>query len=119
MELFNSFIAPSLYNAYTGWGAPAAGACRQPTTLQLLYAAGCLGAHIKAHSKACLATVTQSPAGLDFVWPFLLHYPTNRIAVIDDICMCHPTNKTGSPSIYAAGRWSGLLAGCWRRRCRR
>ena len=27
------------------------------------------------------------PPGLDFVWPFLLHYPRDRIAVIDDVCM--------------------------------
>ena len=37
------------------------------------------------------------------MWPFLLHYPTNRIAVIDDVCMFHPINKTGSTSIYSAG----------------
>ncbi|PSC68261.1 Sorbitol dehydrogenase [Micractinium conductrix] len=41
MNFFDSFIRPSLYNAYVGWG-------------------------------------------LDFVWPFLLRYPKDRIAVIDE-----------------------------------
>jgi hypothetical protein len=39
------------------------------------------------------------------VWPFLLHYPRDRIAVIDDVCMLHPhtaEGKKGEGSIYAA-----------------
>lgn len=38
--------------------------------------------------------------GLDFVWPFLLKYPRNRIAVIDDVCMIHPAGKKKTQSIY-------------------
>lgn len=41
--------------------------------------------------------------GLDFVWPFLLKYPTNRIAVLDEVCMVHPEKKKGSKSIYSSG----------------
>ncbi|KAL4430961.1 hypothetical protein ABPG75_006217 [Micractinium tetrahymenae] len=43
--------------------------------------------------------------GLDFVWPFLLQYPRDRVAVIDDACMTHPhfaQAKKGEGSVYAA-----------------
>ncbi|KFM26396.1 hypothetical protein F751_4889 [Auxenochlorella protothecoides] len=41
--------------------------------------------------------------GLDFVWPFLLKYPKNRIAVIDEVCMVHPSKKLSGQSIYSSG----------------
>jgi len=33
--------------------------------------------------------------GLDSVWPALLHYPKDRVAVIDAACMSHPPSKGG------------------------
>lgn len=32
---------------------------------------------------------TESSWGLDYLWPFLLHYPLDKIAIIDDIEMIH------------------------------
>ncbi|GAB4822225.1 hypothetical protein N2152v2_009271 [Parachlorella kessleri] len=40
---------------------------------------------------------------LDFVWPFLLRYPQDKVAVIDEVCMGHPpSNSKQSASLYAA-----------------
>ena len=41
--------------------------------------------------------------GLDWVWPFKLGFPQNRIAIIDDVCVIHPTKATqslGKASMY-------------------
>lgn len=35
--------------------------------------------------------------GLDFIWPYLLRYPTNKIAVLDEVCVTH-TNAAGQRS---------------------
>lgn len=37
------------------------------------------------------------------MWPFLLKYPKNRIAVIDEVCMVHPSKKLSGQSIYSSG----------------
>jgi hypothetical protein len=124
MEFFQGFVRPSLHDAYTGWGEdlrcvwalfllwpwlgllpPAALACPAAR-----HQAGPPDAmpdtpHPSSHAcyRACLPL--PHPAGLDFVWPFLLHYPRDRIAVIDDVCMLHPhtaEGKKGEGSIYAA-----------------
>ncbi len=34
------------------------------------------------------------------MWPFLLRYPDDRVAVIDEVCMRHPTRKSGG-SLYS------------------
>ena len=45
---------------------------------------------------------TRAPAGLDFVWPFVLGYPRDRIAVIDAVCMVHPGKQEGGKaSLYS------------------
>ena len=31
--------------------------------------------------------------GLDWVWPFLLGYPQEKIAIINDICVVHPKKE--------------------------
>ena len=41
----------------------------------------------------------QSAWGLDFVWPKILGYPPNKIAIFDDISMKH-TREVGGGSIY-------------------
>eukprot|EP00887_Chlorella_sp_A99_P005466 scaffold1.g5466.t1 len=42
--------------------------------------------------------------GLDFTWPFLLKYPKDKIAVIDAVCMFHPSgSKPTGDSLYASG----------------
>ena len=39
--------------------------------------------------------------GLDFVWPFLLKYPKDKIAVLDDVCIYHPHSSAKSgPGLY-------------------
>ena len=41
--------------------------------------------------------------GLDWVWPFLLGYPQDKIAVIDDVCVIHPKKmlqREGKTSMY-------------------
>ncbi|GAB4816947.1 hypothetical protein N2152v2_003993 [Parachlorella kessleri] len=43
--------------------------------------------------------------GSDNLWPAFLKYPTNRIGVVDLVCMGHPKRKPGQPgagSIYTA-----------------
>ncbi len=52
-----------------------------------------------AHGKGGRHALAAAGWGLDHVWPFLLRYPLRQIAVIDDVCMWHPThraNKQGS-----------------------
>ena len=50
--------------------------------------------------------------GLDSVWPALLHYPKDRVAVIDTACMLHPPSEgvlgsvvddTDESSVYRPG----------------
>lgn len=36
--------------------------------------------------------------GIDFLLPFVLLYPHDKIAVIDRVCMIHPFVEDGSPS---------------------
>jgi len=31
--------------------------------------------------------------GLDWVWPFILGYPQEKIAIINDICVIHPKKE--------------------------
>lgn len=41
--------------------------------------------------------------GLDWIWPFLLGYPQERIAVIDEVCVIHPRKvlqQRGKVSMY-------------------
>lgn len=41
--------------------------------------------------------------GLDWVWPFKLGFPQDRIAIIDEVCVIHPTKATqslGKASMY-------------------
>ncbi len=41
--------------------------------------------------------------GLDWVWPFLLGYPQDKIAAIDDVCVIHPKKslqREGKTSMY-------------------
>ncbi len=46
--------------------------------------------------------------GLDFVWPFLLRYPRDRIAVVDQVCMFHPPSTPNKAnSVYNAGECRG------------
>lgn len=41
--------------------------------------------------------------GLDFIWPYLLHYPRDKIAVIDQVCMMHPPSTPNKAnSVYNA-----------------
>ena len=43
--------------------------------------------------------------GLDFVWPFLLRYPRDKIAVVDQVCMFHPPSTPNKAnSVYNAGQ---------------
>lgn len=38
---------------------------------------------------------------LDYIWPWLLGYPTDRIAVVDTVCMFHPgTDRKAPTSLY-------------------
>jgi hypothetical protein len=51
------------------------------------------------HATGRLLPAPAAGWGLDFVWPFLLRYPKQQIAVIDEVCMWHPkhgANKAGS-----------------------
>ena len=35
------------------------------------------------------------------MWPFLLKYPRNKVAIIDDVCMIHPRrHKEPGTSLY-------------------
>lgn len=38
--------------------------------------------------------------GLDFIWPFIMGYPRDRIAVIDDVCFYHPSSQLNKQSMY-------------------
>eukprot|EP00891_Asterochloris_glomerata_P006950 jgi/Astpho2/6950/Aster-01812 len=45
----------------------------------------------------------ESAYGLDWVWPFKLGFPQDRIAIIDEVCVIHPTKATqslGKASMY-------------------
>lgn len=46
--------------------------------------------------------------GLDYVWPYLLGYPHDGIAVIDDVCALHPASQPGKQSTYALKHPAGL-----------
>lgn len=35
--------------------------------------------------------------GLDWLWPFLLGYPSQQVAFIDDICVIHPRKELQDP----------------------
>ena len=54
----------------------------------------------------CLPTCTPHCAeghGLDWIWPYLLGYPQDRIAVIDEVCVIHPRHllqRRGKVSMY-------------------
>ena len=47
--------------------------------------------------------MASSGWGLDHIWPFLMRYPRDKIAVIDAVCMLHPTFdiQAGKESVYA------------------
>ena len=48
--------------------------------------------------------------GLDCVWPFLLGYPRDKVAVLDDVCMFHAADRrSGGASIYSAGGCSCVV----------
>ena len=54
---------------------------------------------------------THDATGLDFVWPFLLRYPKDRIAVIDEVCArAVPCCAVLCPEAVAADE--GVLALC-------
>ncbi|KAG7668622.1 hypothetical protein NADE_006671 [Nannochloris sp. 'desiccata'] len=42
--------------------------------------------------------------GLDFVWPFLLNFPRNKVAIVDGACVQHarPTEGDGRQRVYFA-----------------
>lgn len=42
------------------------------------------------YSSTLLFPSTPPSSGLDIVWPRLLGYPDNKIAIIDEVCMFHP-----------------------------
>lgn len=49
----------------------------------------------------CVHTFDQSPIGhgLDYLWPKILDYPSNKIAIIDEIIALHP-KKVGESNLY-------------------
>lgn len=47
---------------------------------------------------------TNARWGLDFVWPYLLHYPRDKIGVIDEVCVFHPpTSRAKGNTLYHVG----------------
>jgi hypothetical protein len=45
----------------------------------------------------------ESAYGLDWVWPFLMGFPQDRIAIIDEVCVIHPQKESqpiGKASMY-------------------
>ena len=114
MALFDGLVRPSLWDAYTGWvrvGAEQGGAVRVGRTWPRP-AVSCSVRALHSLTAPCHTTTLETPfgtplpQGLDFVWPFLMHYPRDRIGVIDEVCMLHPhsaeSKGTGEGSIYAA-----------------
>lgn len=51
--------------------------------------------------------------GLDSLWPFLLKYPRDRLAIIDDVCMIHP-NRVKEPGTNVYDAAAGGIQGGWR-----
>lgn len=51
--------------------------------------------------------------GLDSLWPFLLKYPRDRLAIIDDVCMIHP-NRIKEPGTNVYDAAAGGIQGGWR-----
>ncbi|KAA6420076.1 MAG: hypothetical protein FRX49_09925, partial [Trebouxia sp. A1-2] len=48
--------------------------------------------------------------GLDWLWPFLLGYPSQKVAIIDEVCVIHPKAQLQPPtkaSMYAKGHSPG------------
>ncbi|KAL3156462.1 hypothetical protein ABBQ38_000767 [Trebouxia sp. C0009 RCD-2024] len=48
-------------------------------------------------------STASSGHGLDWIWPYLLGYPQDRIAIIDEICVIHPhqsLQRQGKTSMY-------------------
>lgn len=39
--------------------------------------------------------------GLDFVWPFLLKFPRDKIAIVDSVCLGHKDVKEGRKRVYS------------------
>lgn len=35
--------------------------------------------------------------GLDWVWPFLLGFPPDKVAFLDDVCVVHPKKELQDP----------------------
>lgn len=47
---------------------------------------------------------TDARWGLDFVWPYLMHYPRDKIGVIDEVCVFHPpTSRAKGNTLYHVG----------------
>lgn len=50
-----------------------------------------------------MTVVLHTGHGLDWVWPFLLGYPQEKIAYIDEVCIIHPRKslqREGKASMY-------------------
>lgn len=44
---------------------------------------------------------------LDWVWPALLSYPPDKVAVIDVACVYHPQVDRKDSALYKLGEWAG------------
>lgn len=65
--------------------------------------------HEQADSEAAAVTHVLSPHlprwGLDWIWPDLLGYPSDKIAVIDEVCLFHPESaRFKRNSLYKVGK---------------
>lgn len=41
--------------------------------------------------------------GLDWLWPALLSYPPDKVAVIDEVCVYHPKTDRKNSALYKLG----------------
>ena len=47
--------------------------------------------------------MTDAGYGLDWVWPLLMGFPQDRVAIIDEVCVIHPRKESqpiGKASMY-------------------
>lgn len=127
MDILNRVVGPTLEEAYCGWGEAAGvrpGRCfghaprRGPEAVRSHGAVALLRppkvlytpvAHPLLHGSApehllCPSArahpLPRPAAGLDIVWPFLLGYPKDSVAVIDSICAFHPVAQLDKVSTY-------------------
>lgn len=51
------------------------------------------------------STLTEAYTGwaLDFIWPFLLKFPRDKVAIVDAVCMGHSLQpQAGKKTVYDA-----------------